>query len=70
MSSNDLWYLARWLNNMSIVNSDKNSETSSNKRKRSGTGLSMVTDTGYAGEADGELKSSFILQRKLPRKKK
>ena len=70
MSSNDLWYLARWLNNISIVNSDENSETSSNKRKRSDTGLSMVTDTGYAGEADGELKSSFILQRKLPRKKK
>ena len=70
MSSNDLWYLARWLNNISIVNIDENSETSSNKRKRSGTGLSMVTDTGYAGEAYGELKSSFILQQKLPRKKK
>ena len=70
MSSNDLWYLARWLNNISIVNIDENSETSSNKRKRSGTGLSMATDSGYAGKADGELISSFILQRKLPRKKK
>ena len=54
---------------MAIVNSD-DSDNKSKKRMRSGTGQSMATDSGYAGEADGELKSSFILQRKLPRKKK
>ena len=53
---------------MAIVNSDDSEK--SKKRKRSGTGQSMATDSGYAGEADGELISSFILQRKLPRKKK
>ena len=69
MSSNDLWFVTRWLQDMAIVNSDENSDNSK-KRKRSGTGLSMATDSGYAEEADGELISSFILQRKLPRKKK
>ena len=70
MSSNDLWYLARWLNNISIVNIDENSETSSNKRKRSGTGLSMATDSGYAGDADGELLSSSIPSTKTSKKEK
>ena len=68
MSGNDLWLLTQWLNDMAIVNSDESEK--SKKRKRSGTGQSMATDSGYSGEADGELISSFILQRKLPRKKK
>ena len=69
MSSNALWFVIRWLQDMAIVNSD-DSDNKSRKRMRSGTGQSMATDSGYAGEADGELISSFILQRKLPRKKK
>ena len=57
MSSNDLWYLTKWLNQMAIVNSEENSDMNKNKRKRSGTGQSMASDSGYAGDADGELLS-------------
>ena len=68
MSRNDLWLLTRWLQDIAIVNSEESDKTK--KRKRSGTGQSMANDSGYSGEGDGELISSFILQRKLPRKKK
>ena len=54
---------------MAIVNSDENSDNSK-KRKRSGTGLSMATDSGYAGEADGELLSSSIPTTKTSKKEK
>ena len=58
MSSDDLWFVTRWLNDMSIVNSEENSDRNNNKRKRPGTGQSMASDSGYAGDADGELLSS------------
>ena len=41
---------------MAIVNSEENSDSNKNKRKRSGTGQSMASDSGYAEDADGELK--------------
>ena len=43
---------------MSIVNSEENSDMPNNKRKRPGTGQSKASDSGYAGDADGELLSS------------
>ena len=70
MASDDLWFVTRWLNNMSIVNSDEKSETSSNKRKRPGTGQSMASDSGYAGDAVGELLSSSIPTTKTSKKEK
>ena len=57
MASDDLWFVTRWLNQMAIVNSEENSESNKDKRKRSGTGQSMASDSGYAGDADGELLS-------------
>ena len=42
---------------MAIVNREQeNSDTTNKKRKRSGTGQSMASDSGYAEDADGELK--------------
>ena len=55
MSSDDLWFLTRRLDNMAIVLREDKSDTN-NKRKRSGTGQSMASDSGYAEDADGELK--------------
>ena len=40
---------------MAIVHREDNSD-SNNKRKRSGTGQSMASDSGYTEDADGELK--------------
>ena len=40
---------------MAIVLREDKSDTN-NKRKRSGTGQSMASDSGYAEDADGELK--------------
>ena len=70
MSSNDLWYLTKWLNQMAIVNSEENSDRNNNKRKRPGTGQSMASDSGYAGDADGELLSSSIHTTKTSKKEK
>ena len=42
---------------MAIVNSEEKSDRNNNKRKRPGT-ESMASDSGYAGDADGELLSS------------
>ena len=58
MASDDLWFVTRWLNQIAIVNSEENSDMPNNKRKRPGTGQSMASDSGYAGDADGELLSS------------
>ena len=55
MSSDDLWFLTRWLDNMAIVHREDKSENN-NKRKRSGTGESMASDSGYTEDAVGELK--------------
>ena len=55
MSSDDLWILTRRLDNMAFVLREDKSDTN-NKRKRSGTGQSMASDSGYAEDADGELK--------------
>ena len=55
MSSDDLWFLTRRLDNMAIVLREDKSDTN-NKRKRSGTGQSMASDSGYTDDADGELK--------------
>ena len=57
MASDDLWYLTKWLNQMAIVNREDNSDSKNNKRKRSGTELSMASDSGYNDDADGELLS-------------
>ena len=70
MSSDDLWFVTRWLNDMSIVNSEENSDRNNNKRKRPGTGQSMASDSGYAGDADGELLSSSIPTTKTSKKEK
>ena len=70
MSSDDLWFVTRWLNDMSIVNSEENSDRNNNKRKRPGTGQSMASDSGYAGDADGELLSSSIPSTKTSKKEK
>ena len=70
MSSDDLWFVTRWLNDMSIVNSEENSDRNNNKRKRPGTGQSMASDSGYAGDADGELLSSSIPTMKTSKKEK
>ena len=55
---------------MSIVNSEENSDGNNNKRKRPGTGQSMASDSGYAGDADGELLSSSIPTTKTSKKEK
>ena len=60
MASDDLWFVTRWLNKMSIVNSEENCDRNNNKRKRPGEGQSMASDSGYTGDADGELFSSSI----------
>ena len=70
MASDDLWFVTRWLNDMSIVNSEENSDRNNNKRKRPGTGQSMASDSGYAGDADGELLSSSIPSTKTSKKEK
>ena len=70
MASDDLWFVTRWLNEMSIVNSEENSDMPNNKRKRPGTGQSMASDSGYAGDADGELLSSSIPSTKTSKKEK
>ena len=70
MASDDLWFVTRWLNEMSIVNSEENSDMPNNKRKRPGTGQSKASDSGYAGDADGELLSSSIPTTKTSKKEK
>ena len=70
MASDDLWFVTRWLNEMSIVNSEENSDMPNNKRKRPGTGQSKASDSGYAGDADGELLSSSIPSTKTSKKEK
>ena len=55
---------------MSIVNSEENSDRNNNKRKRPGTGQSKASDSGYAGDADGELLSSSIPSTKTSKKEK
>ena len=57
MASDDLWFVTRWINQMAIVNSEEKSDINNNKWKRSGKGQSMASDSGYAGDADGELLS-------------
>ena len=69
MSSDDLWFLTRWLDSMALVRREDSDENNI-KRKRSGTGQTLASDSGYSGDAVGELFSSSISQRKLPRKKK
>ena len=70
MSSDDLWFLmTRWLDSMALVRREDIDENNI-KRKRSGTGQTLASDYGYSGDAVGELFSSSISQRKLPRKKK
>ena len=70
MASDDLWFVTRWLNKMSIVNSEENCDRNNNKRKRPGTGQSMASDSGYAGDAVGELLSSSIPTTKTSKKEK
>ena len=55
---------------MSIVNSEENSDRNNNKRKRPGTGQSMASDSGYAGDAVGELLSSTFPTTKSSKKEK
>ena len=55
---------------MAIVNREENSDRNNNKRKRSGTGQSMASDSGYAGDAVGELLSSSIPTTKTSKKEK
>ena len=60
MASDDLWFVTRWLHDISIANSEENCDRNNNKRKRPGEGQSMASDSGYTGDADGELFSSSI----------
>ena len=58
MASDELWFLTKWLDQLDIVSSEKDtSEATTKKRKRSGTdSLSMASDSGFNEDADGELK--------------
>ena len=66
MESNDLWFVTRWLDQMALGDSDKNN----NKRKRSVAEETMASDSGYSGDAVGELLSSFIPTTKTSKKEK
>ena len=66
MESNDLWYVTRWLDQMALGDSDKKN----NKRKRSGAEETMASDSGYSGDAVGELLSSSIPTTKTSKKEK
>ena len=70
MASDKLWYLTKWLDQMAIVNREDNSDSKNNKRKRSGTELSMASDSGYNDDADGELLSWAIPITKTSKKEK
>ena len=68
-SSDDLWYLTRWLKNMALVGRE-DSDNNNKKRKRSGTGPTLASDSGYSGDAVGELLSSSIPTTKTSKKEK
>ena len=66
MDSNDLWFVTRWLDQMALVDSEQKTM----KRKRSGEEETIASDSGFSGDAVGELLSSFIPTTKTSKKEK